>query len=144
MKSDQLSDQQLQAFLDEGLPPDLMSQIEVQLRSDSQLVQRLLALVGRREAGVHSLGEIWRKHRLTCPTRQQLGGYLLGTLDEGWQQYIQFHLENLACRVCVANVDDLRSEQLQIQAATAAAISTQSQRRQKYFQSSAGYLKRDP
>ncbi len=84
------SDQQLQAFLDEALPAETMAQIEVQMRSDTQLMARLMSILGQREAGVHGLGEIWRRHRLSCPTRQQLGGYVLGTLDEGWQQYICF------------------------------------------------------
>ncbi len=128
------SDQQLQAFLDEALPPETMAQVEVQMRTDTQLMTRLLNILGQREAGVHGLGEIWRRHRLTCPTRQQLGGYLLGTLDEGWLQYIQFHLDHVACRLCQANLQDLKAEAEQTQAA-----SVQSRRR-KYFQSSAGYL----
>lgn len=129
------SDQQLQAFLDEALSPEAMAEIEVQMRTDTQLMARLMSILGQREAGVHGLGEIWRRHRLSCPTRQQLGGYLLGTLDEGWQQYIQFHTEQVACRLCQANLEDLKSEAQQLQAATAAQT-----RRRKYFQSSAGYL----
>lgn len=129
------SDQQLQAFLDEALPPETMAQIEVEMRSDAQLMTRLMGILGRREAGVHGLGEIWRRHRLSCPTRQQLGSYLLGTLDEGWQQYVQFHLEKVACRLCQANLQDLKSEAEQIQSAHSAQT-----RRRKYFQSSAGYL----
>ena len=105
------------------------------MRTDTQLMSRLMSILGQREAGVHGLGEIWRRHRLSCPTRQQLGGYLLGTLDEGLQQYIQFHLEQIACRVCQANLEDLKSEAEQLEAATAAQ-----KRRRKYFQSSAGYL----
>ena len=137
------SDQQLQAFLDEGLAPELMSHIELQMRSDAQLCNRVMQLAGQREAGVHSLGEIWRRHRLTCPTRQQLGNYLLGTLDEEWMQYVRFHLEQVTCRVCVANIADLRQEHNQLQTATEAAKAAQSTRRRRYFQSSAGYLNRE-
>jgi hypothetical protein len=128
------SDQQLQAFLDEALPPETMAQIEVQMRSDTQLMARLLSILGQREAGVHGLGEIWRRHRLSCPSRQQLGGYLLDALDEGLQKYIQFHLEKVTCRLCQANLEDLKAEAEHLQ-----ATATQSRRR-KYFQSSAGYL----
>ncbi len=131
------SDQQLQAFLDEALQPELMAQIEVQMRSDTELMNRLMSILGQREAGVHGLGEIWRRHRLSCPTRQQLGGFLLGTLDEGWQQYIQFHLEQVSCRLCQANVQDLKAESEQLQASAVQS------RRRKYFQSSAGYLSKD-
>jgi anti-sigma factor RsiW len=138
------SDQQLQAFLDEALPAEVMSAVEVQLRRDAELRQRLTELAGRREAGVHTLGEIWRRHRLSCPTRQQLGNYLLGTLDEQWQDYVGFHLNEVGCRLCAANVADLRAEQLELQSAAEAAHSSQAARRRKYFQSSAGYLHREP
>lgn len=137
------SDQQLQAFLDEALTAELMSRIELQMRTDRQLCNRVVQLAGQREAGVHSLGEIWRRHRLSCPTRQQLGNYLLGTLDDDWMHYVRFHLEQIACRVCVANVADLQLEQSQLQTATEAAKAAQSTRRRKYFQSSAGYLNRN-
>ena len=133
------SDQQLQAFLDEALSPEVMAEIEVQMRSDAELMTRLTNILGQREAGVHGLGEIWRRNRLSCPSRQQLGGFLLGTLDEALQQYIQFHLEHIACRLCQANVDDLKAEAAQLQAQAAAQS-----RRRKYFQSSAGYLHKDP
>lgn len=111
-----------------------MAQIEVQMRTDTQLMTRLMGILGQREAGVHGLGEIWRRHRLSCPSRQQLGGFILGTLDEGLQNYIQFHVEAVACRLCQANLEDLKAEAEQQQ-----ATASQSRRR-KYFQSSAGYL----
>lgn len=127
------SDQQLQAYLDELLPADLMSAIEQELRASEKLRNRLVALVGQREAGVHGLGEIWRRHRLTCPSRQQLGSFVLGAMDESLQDYIHFHLDTVGCRVCRANLDDLRAQQSEQKADTQT-------RRRRYFQSSAGYL----
>jgi len=127
------SDQQLQAYLDELLPAELMASIETELRQSETLRDRLVTLVGMREAGVHGLGEIWRRNRLTCPSRQQLGSFLLGAMDENLQNYIQFHLEKVGCRVCRANLDDLKSQQSNQKADTQL-------RRRRYFQSSAGYL----
>ncbi len=43
--------QQLQAFLDEALAPEAMAEIEVRLRNDQQLMNRLIAIAGQREAG---------------------------------------------------------------------------------------------
>ena len=129
------SDQQLQAFLDESLPTDLMASIERDLRSQDELRQRLVQVAGRREAGVHSLGEIWRRNRLSCPTREQLGSYLLGAMDAEFQAYIKFHLTEVGCRICHANLQDLencRSEQMQASRS----------RRQRYFQTSVGHLNR--
>jgi hypothetical protein len=70
----------LERFLDEALPPDQMAAVEAALRADGALQAALAAAVGRRDAGVHSLGAIWRRHRLSCPTREQLGSHLLGVL----------------------------------------------------------------
>lgn len=134
------SDHQLQAFLDEGLAAAQMTDIELQLRSDAALWKRLQELVGHREAGVHTIAEIWRRHRLSCPTRQQLGNFLLGALEDEWMDYVRFHVERVACRLCVANLDDLRHQQAQMHASNA----DQLVRRRKYFQSSAGYLKSEP
>ncbi len=130
------SDQQLQAYLDETLAAELMSLVERALRTDQSLRERLIAVAGKREAGVHGLGEIWRRHRLTCPTRQQLGSYLLGAMDEQLHAYLKFHLETVGCRLCRANLDDLESQRTEQEAATQS-------RRRRYFQTSAGYLSRN-
>jgi hypothetical protein len=129
-----ISDAELERFLDEALPPERMAALEAALRGDDALQSRLAAAVGRRDAGVHSLSAVWRRHRLTCPTREQLGSHLLGVLDAGLDGYIKFHLETVACRYCQASLEDLRSQH----AAADAAVTEQ--RRKRYFQSSAGYL----
>jgi hypothetical protein len=131
-----ISDTDLEGFLDEALPPERMAAIEAALRDDEALTKRLAATVGRRDAGVHSLSAVWRRHRLTCLTREQLGSHLLGVLDPASEDYLKFHLEVVACRYCRASLDDL-----QAQHAAADAPATE-QRRTRYFQSSAGYLSR--
>jgi hypothetical protein len=84
---------------------------------------------------VHSLGEVWRRHRLSCPPRQQLGSYLLESLDADLAAYIRFHLEVIGCRYCQANLADLANRQEEARE----AVET---RRRKIFDSSAGYLRR--
>src|SRR5438552_14054732 len=101
----------LQAYLDEALTPAEMSAIEVELRKKPDLLKQLAAINARRDAGVHSVGEIWRRQRLSCPTREQLGSYLLGALEAQQSAYIEFHLRKIACRYCQANLDDLRRQQ---------------------------------
>ncbi len=129
------SDQQLQAYLDESLATVSMSAIEQRLRTDDRLRQRLVALAEQREAGVHGLGEIWRRNRCSCPSRAELGSYLLDALDDELKSYIRFHLEQIGCRVCVANLQDLQDQRAD------QAESTQTRRR-RYFETSAGYLER--
>ena len=126
----------LEAYLDEALPPEQMARIEKALRKDRELVRQLSAIHWRRNAGVHSLGEIWRRGRLSCPAREQLGSFLLGALPEEAADYVSFHLEVVGCRYCRANLADLESQQAERQEVI-------QKRRQKYFQSSAGYLRRE-
>lgn len=129
------TDQQLQAYLDETLSSDLMSSIEQDLRLDAKLRDRLVHLVGMREAGVHGLGEIWRRGRLSCPNREQLGSLILGAIDSDLEAYIRFHLEEVGCRICRANLEDLERQKTEQQ-------QTAQSRRRRYFQTSAGYLSR--
>ena len=126
----------LEAYLDEALPPEQMAQVELAMRKDPELVRQMAAVHARRNAGVHSLGDIWRRNRLSCPPREQLGSLLLGVLPDEAADYVTFHLEMVGCRYCQANLADLKRQQ----AAHHEAIQT---RRRRYFESSAGYLRRD-
>jgi hypothetical protein len=127
------SDDDLLAYLDEMLPADRMSAIETALRRDEALRLRVAAVARRRDQGVHSVGEIWRRLRLSCPTRNQLGSFLLGTLDPTWTEYIEFHLRSVGCRLCAANLDDLERSMKTTPEAT--------DRRRRFFESSAGHLR---
>lgn len=128
--------QELEGYLEESLPAETMAAIEAALRTDAALLEQLTIINGRRDAGVHTVGEIWRRHRVSCPSRQELGSLLLGTLEQEHERYIKFHLETIGCRVCQANLRDLETQQ---QGHTSAATT----RRTRYFQSSAGMLRRE-
>jgi DNA repair photolyase len=130
------TDADLERFLDEALPGERMAAIETALRADDALRRRLSAIVGRRDAGMHSLGAVWRRHRLSCPTREQLGSHLLGVLEPGLDDYLKFHIEVACCRYCQASLADLRDQH------AASDESLSARRRKRYFQSSAGYLSR--
>lgn len=130
-----LSSAQIEGYLDEALPAEEMARIEALLRQQPELLELLAQTNARRDAGLHSLGEIWRRHRLSCPSRDQLGGYLLLTLPADFRRYVEFHLSVAGCRYCQANLADLQSQQ-------AEAAEAQQNRRRRYFQSSAGLLPR--
>ena len=136
MAMNKLSNAELEAFLDESLPVERMTAIEDALRGDEEMQKRLTAINGRRDAGVHSLGEIWRRHRLSCPSREQLGSFLLGVLPRDAADYVKFHLETIECRYCAASLGDLKAKQSAVEADVA------ERRRQKYFQSSVGHLRK--
>lgn len=132
MPDSHYTDDQLLSYLDEMLPVEQMTAIEKRLRNSLPLKQRLAGLSQTRNPGVFSVGEVWRRERVSCPNRQQLGSYLLGTLDSDFADYLDFHIRSIGCRICAANLYDLEQS---------VELSSESQsRRRKFFQSSAGYL----
>lgn len=130
-----LTQSELECYLDEALSPEDMARVEATLRDRPDLARQLVAIHRRRDAGLHSLGEIWRRHRISCPSRQELGNYLLGVLEDAHASYVCFHLEQTGCRLCNANLQDMRRQQ-------ESCPTEVKQRQRKFFQSSAGYLKR--
>jgi hypothetical protein len=128
-----ISREHLDAYLDDALGDGETAQVEKALRESESLRRALQALMQERDRGEHSIGAIWRRERLSCPTRDQLGAYLLQALDPGLQDYIEFHLRTIACAFCLANLADL--QQLQHEPAPKAHA-----RRRRFFDSSAGYL----
>ena len=59
------------------------------------------------------LTDAWEDQRPSCPKRSTIGGFVLGTLDEPWHAYIEFHLNALGCTFCRANLEDLQKQTAQ-------------------------------
>jgi DNA-binding phage protein len=129
----EISREHLHAYLDDALSDTEMAKIEQALRASEPLRRALRQAMQERDRGEHSLGAVWRRERLTCPSREQLGSYLLQVLEDEQQDYIDFHLQVIGCPYCVANLADLQA--LQQESAPKAR-----ERRRRFFQSSAGYL----
>lgn len=106
-----IDDETLLSYLSESLPADLMARVEKALRDSAELRDRLEVV---RQAGpdprLHTLGAIWRRGRLTCLSREQLGSYLLDVLETDLAEYITFHLETVECPLCRANLADLQGK----------------------------------
>jgi hypothetical protein len=109
----------LRDYLADALPPEAQVRVEKALRESAELRARLEDVrQNRGVAGLHTLGAIWRRARLTCPTRQQLGSALLDALDPELASYISFHIEVIECPFCQANLADLKAKTSQPSAAT--------------------------
>ena len=134
---DEITPAELDAYLDEALDAGRMAQIEQTLRARPDLLQRLADINARRDCGIHTLAEIWRRHQIGVPTREELTAYLQGTLPQEHADYIRFRVDVLKCRFTIANLRDL-----QLQSGEAA--SQIAARRRKYFQSSVRHLKDCP
>ncbi len=106
-----VDDETLRDYLAERLAGDAMAKVEKALRESASLRARLEDIRhDRDDFQLHTLGAIWRRARLTCPTREQLGGYLLDAIDPDLASYIQFHLEVVECPFCRANLADLQAQ----------------------------------
>src|SRR5262249_4053450 len=110
------------------------ARVEHALRQSQALRRQLQNVLLERDRGEHSIGAVWRRRRLSCPTREHLGSFLLQVLDKDHQDYVTFHLDVIVCPFCQANLADLRSLQ------EAGAPPSQARPR-RYLGSSAGYLK---
>ncbi|MEM9365613.1 MAG: hypothetical protein AAGD07_06415 [Planctomycetota bacterium] len=130
------SDAELLAFLDESLGARRSAEIETAVRDDPALQNRMVQLRGQSIAGLHTIGSIWRRHHLSCPSRETLMAYTKGTLEMQHAQYIDFHLRDVGCRFCQANLEDIAEQ-------THATGESQNRRR-RLFQTSAGHLRKDP
>jgi hypothetical protein len=112
-------DEALRAYLADTLTPGAQARVEKALRESAELRARLEDVrQNRSDAGLHTLGAIWRRARLTCPTRQQLGSALLDALDPELAAYITFHLDVIECPFCQANLADLKAKTAQPSPAT--------------------------
>ncbi len=125
---------ELEAYLDESLASEKATELEKRLRDDEQLLRRLSEINGRREAGMHTLGEVWRRNQLGVPTTEQMGKFLLGVLPRGEADYIQFRIEELECPFTTALRDDLKAQGNKSEESSV--------RRSKIYKSSAGLLKK--
>ncbi len=109
----------LRDYLADALPAEEMARVEKALRDSAELRARLEDVRhDRGDANLHTLGAIWRRSRLTCPTRQQLGSFLLDALDPELASYLQFHLDVVECPFCQANLADLKARTAQATTAT--------------------------
>jgi len=78
-----------------------------------------------------TIAKVWRQRRLSCLKRSTIGSYLLGVLEEPWQSYTAFHLEEVKCLMCRANLEDLSAESEQLSDGSLG---------DRVFQSSVGFL----
>lgn len=98
----------LRDYLHDALPDAEAAAIERALRGSAELRALLTEVLEQEDRGEHTVGAIWRRERVSCPTRDQLGSYLLEAGDPDLLEYVRFHLEEIGCPYCQANLDDLK------------------------------------
>ncbi len=134
-----IDSEMLRHYLADNLPAEELARVEKALRDSAQLRAQLEDVRNNREDfQLHTLGAIWHRSRLTCPSRQQLGSYLLDALDPELAEYFKFHLEVVECPFCRANLADLET-----QAKTPAAPHASKTRQQRILKSIQHLLSED-
>jgi hypothetical protein len=129
----------LREYLADALAHEESARVEKALRDSAELRAQLEDVRQNRADGqLHTLGAIWHRSRLTCPSRQQLGSYLLDALDPELASYLKFHLEVIECPFCQANLADLK-----VQSRAAAAAKASKTRQHRILQSSQHLLGED-
>ena len=124
---------ELEAYLDEALDVERMAAVERELRQRPDLLRQLAGILARRDNGVHTLAEIWRRNQIGVPTREELTQYLRGGLPPEQARYIEFRVRFLKCRWTTANLRDLQARQREADRRAA-------DRRRKFFELSVRHL----
>jgi RNA polymerase sigma factor (sigma-70 family) len=58
-----------------------------------------------------SIEQAWRDARVSCPARHWLARSLTGALEAGPAEYLRFHIGEMNCPWCAANLEDLRQRE---------------------------------
>lgn len=104
----EITRQMLRDYLHDALPDAELATVEKALRESAKLRALYKEVVEQEDRGEHTVGAIWRRERVSCLSRDQLGSYLLGAGDPELLDYIDFHLKTIGCPYCQANLDDLK------------------------------------
>lgn len=131
---DDFTDAELQAYVAETLSVVRSTALESAVSRDTRLRQRLQTIVRQESTGGVAIGTIWREQQLSCPNRATWSAYQQGTLGDGLRQYLEFHLTEIGCRVCAANLADLQHH----------GDPAAERRSRKFFATSVGRLQGEP
>jgi hypothetical protein len=105
----EFNDSEFEAYLDESLDSARALDLETALRSDPQLLKRLSQINGRRDAGIHTLGEIWRRNQVGVPSPEEIELHLQGKLPQEEADYVEFRIKELKCVFTIALLQDAMS-----------------------------------
>lgn len=55
--------------------------------------------------------QAWREARVSCPARHWLARHLVDSLEPGPRDFLKFHVDEMHCPWCAANLEDLRQRE---------------------------------
>lgn len=125
--TEDFTDEELLAWQEETLPVSRMRQMEAAFRNSPEFVERYRKLQEQLDQGGLTLGEVWRRHRIGCFSKEMLARHARGETSAGLSEQILFHLQTVECVWCQAVFETLNEDDLN--------------RTQRVFQTSLGGLK---
>jgi len=86
-----------------------LRQLAAVRESGNDLLQVLAAAEDGKDQRILDLDvqKVWLEHRVSCPARYWLARLVAGTLESAQLDYMRFHLDEIHCPWCQANLDDL-------------------------------------
>lgn len=84
-----------------------LREIALERGSDRELMAQVGTALEQDEGLDLDVKRAWVEGRASCPARHWLARHLAGTLPEGPASFVRFHLEDVRCPWCRANLDDL-------------------------------------
>jgi hypothetical protein len=99
----------IREYLRENLPAERMAAVERAARDDPKVNELIADERDAMQRGDHSLGSMWQEHQLSCPSREQIGAYLIKAVEPDYFEYVSFHLDVVECGICQANYEDLKA-----------------------------------
>lgn len=84
-----------------------LREIVLERGTDRDLLSQVGEAVEHEEGLDLDVRSAWIEGRASCPARHWLARHLAGTLPEGPSSFVQFHLDDVRCPWCRANLDDL-------------------------------------
>jgi RNA polymerase sigma factor (sigma-70 family) len=84
---------------------------EIAMERDTKktVLPLLAAAVDSGEGLAIDVGDAWTAGRVSCPARHWYARLVSGSLPEGPRAFLRFHVDEMRCAWCRANLDDLES-----------------------------------
>ena len=95
----------IHAYIDGALSPEEADAFTSMAYGDSELRGKIRTVQTEFDYHNHTVGSLWRRNQLTCPSDQEIVDYQRGELaiiNPKIVDYVQFHLNSIRCIYCIS------------------------------------------
>lgn len=96
----------IHAYIDGALSPEETEAFALKAQRDSELRGQIRTVQSEFDYHNHTVGSLWRRNQLTCPSDQDIVDYQRGELaiiNPEIADYVQFHLKSIRCIYCISS-----------------------------------------